>query len=128
MPIGCAILLGAAQRAAAGDVTNLTVEVAYTNRGQVAWNGQAMDVARLPKKLKSLGATADTTITIGIPADAPAQWLMALSRELTAAGLRRFIFAKPRQISATAESASPQSEGSSVTYGSGSRAPRGSRK
>jgi len=51
-----------------------------------------------------LGAAETTTIMIAIPEDTSPLMLAALSRDLAAAGFKKFMFVKPRQVKSTVES------------------------
>jgi biopolymer transport protein ExbD len=102
------VMLLAVQRwAAAGTLTNLTVQLTYADNGKLLLNGEKTDLDRLPKHLKSLGARETTTITITIPKQMTTETMVEIGRKLAAAGIRKFMFARPREPSATVNVAPP---------------------
>lgn len=116
------VMLGSPQRTEAAALTNLTVSLSLITAGKISVHDEPMDVARLPRKLKSMGANTQTPITFSIPEDTPVQSLTPVSRELYNAGFRKFVFVRPRQITATVDLPSKSTPGNTnVTHRPGRR-------
>ncbi|MBM4144123.1 MAG: hypothetical protein FJ225_11115 [Lentisphaerae bacterium] len=64
-------------------------------------DGRRVSRARVVRALKSAGAGPETPVEIAIPASLPPSQLTGLVRDLSAAGFRRVVFARPRTFTAT---------------------------
>ena len=78
--------------------SSVPVRVALVGGDTVLVQGQEVKVAALGRRLKSLGAGAETPIAVSIPEGAPKAELASLTRRLAEAGFHRVVFVKPRQV------------------------------
>ena len=77
------------------------IGLTLTASGTILLDGKAVAPERLPSKLKSLGATADTLISFSIPADTPPVQLKPLVSRLVSAGFPKVVFKGPRHAAAS---------------------------
>jgi len=92
-------LPGCDESAIQGDGTEVHVTVQPGGTVEVA--GKRTDLSRLPKTLKSAGATRETRIVMHIPDDPDPNLVREITRVLSAGGFYKFILAKPRRAEAS---------------------------
>ena len=87
---------------AAGCATSRTgpvapIQVAYVSGDTARVAGSNVKISALPHRLKSLGAGAETPISISVPEHTSTAEMAAFTRSLSEAGFHRVVFVKPRQ-------------------------------
>jgi len=80
---------------------NRKIHVAINSSGSISVEGTPCRLSALVKKLKSLGASPQTSIAISVPASGSDALMRELTRELASAGFTHFVFMKPREIDAS---------------------------
>jgi hypothetical protein len=78
-----------------------TVTVTMTQEGTVEMSGERIELSRLPRAIKSRGATSRTAIKVVVPEDVSATRVKKMNETLVAGGYPRIIFTKP--LKATTE-------------------------
>ena len=89
--------------ALAGCVTSSplgTAHVTILSDGRASVDGSKVEIAKLGRKLKSLGATPDTKIIVGVPSNTPKATLTGISRTLAVEGFTHVAFRTPVEATA----------------------------
>jgi len=87
--------------AASSNLPGAPLHIAILSDGVASVDGRRVEIPKLGKKLKSLGATANTTLYIAVPADVSSAVLTDVTRTLASAGFPKIIFTKPVEKTAT---------------------------
>ena len=82
---------------AASDFPDNTIQVMVSIEQKITLEGKPVEPAKLPDRLKSMGAKPDTIIRILIQKNTPDKTLKDISRALASAGYRKFVFTQPKQ-------------------------------
>lgn len=83
------------------------IEVGYVSGTELTVDSQSVPLAKLPEALRAQGATAQTEIAVGVPADAPQGVVAAIGGKLASAGFRKIVFTRPRQATAYVDGPKP---------------------
>jgi len=87
-----------------------TAHVTILPTGKASVNGSTVEIAKLGNKLKSLGARADTTIYVAVPADVSNVMIVDVTRSLATSGFSKVFFTKPVEKTATVSDKSAPSQ------------------
>ena len=93
---GLVLSVGCVGSGEAGPPRRLAVEL--STDGAITVEGQPTRLAGLGQALKGLGAKSSDAIVVSVPGDVGPGTLSALTRQLTAAGFRKVLFRRPRQV------------------------------
>jgi biopolymer transport protein ExbD len=80
---------------------NNTVQIAVSADQKITVEGKAVDAAKLPNRLKSMGVTSDTVIRVLIQQNTSPDLMREITRSLGSAGFRRVLFTQPKHIEIT---------------------------
>jgi biopolymer transport protein ExbD len=83
---------------------NRKIHIVINSSGSISIEGTPCRLSAVAKKLKSLGASPQTSIAISVPASGGDAVMRDLTRELASAGFTHFVFMKPREIDASVSS------------------------
>lgn len=93
-----AVMIFSAGCTASRSFPNNTVQVVVSMNQNITLEGKIVDVKKLPARLKSLGATPETTIRILIQKNTTKELMTQISSALATEGFRRIFFTMPKQI------------------------------
>jgi biopolymer transport protein ExbD len=75
-----------------------SVEISVTRSNELRINGRPVNVGKLGRKLRSMGATARTQIVVLAPEDMSEEARTVITNALGTEGFRRVIFKGPKQV------------------------------
>ncbi len=74
--------------------------VYVTGSGNITLDGEQVEMADLPKRLKKMGATQDTPIIFKMQGNVPPRMMQSLVARVQASGFTRAVFESPRHADA----------------------------
>ncbi len=81
-----------------GGLSGSKIQVSVSSFGRITVDGRSVELSRLAGRLRSMGAGPGTRILISVPKDIYNSTIMDISRTLSAAGYRKVLFVKPKQV------------------------------
>jgi len=75
-----------------------TIQVVVSIDQRITLEGRAVEIKKLPARLKSIGATPDTTIRILVQKNTSKELMTRISSALATAGFQRILFTQPKQV------------------------------
>jgi biopolymer transport protein ExbD len=91
----------------AGKPTDEAIVLTLTQEGTLLLNGKATALEHLAKRLRAAGATAETSLTINIPAETPLSSLSTITSRLASAGYRKILFKRPKHTAVSTQTDRP---------------------